>query len=56
MCWEMDYEYFAEQQKAKQKRAETIDKLLNEANLQGQQQAESTKVEEAPVKETVPAK
>jgi hypothetical protein len=56
MCWEMDYDYIAEQQMAQKKRAETIDKLLNEAKLQGQQQAESAKVQDAAVKEIAPAK
>ena len=41
MCWEMDYHWFAEQQKAQEKerekqkqaqRADAIDKLLTEAN------------------------
>ena len=53
MCWEMDYEFFVEQQKAQEarikqeKRADVIDKLLNEVPKQA---------EEAPVKEVVPAK
>jgi hypothetical protein len=47
MCWEMDYHWFAEQQKAQEKererekqkqkqaqRADTIDKLLSEASQQ----------------------
>jgi hypothetical protein len=56
MCWEMDYEYFVEQQKAREKRAETVDKLLKEASQPIEQQAQPAKVEDAPVKEIVPAK
>ena len=59
MCWEVDYKFFAEQQKKAQdarinqeQRAGVIDRLLNEANKQG----EKTEVEGAPVKEAVPAK
>jgi hypothetical protein len=57
MCWEIDYRFFAEEQKAKdarikqEQRAGIIDRLLNEAK-QGQQ----TEVAEAPAKETAPAK
>jgi hypothetical protein len=60
MCWEMDYYWFAELQKAQEKqreeqkqtqRADAIDKLLSDANK------EADKPQEAPpVKETVPAK
>jgi len=56
MCWEMDYEYFAAQQKAKEKRAETIDKLLKDVNQPTEQQVQPANVEEAPVKEVAPAK
>jgi len=59
MCWEVDYKFFAEQQKKAQdaritqeQRAGVIDRLLNEANKQG----EKTEVEGAPVKEAAPAK
>ena len=58
MCWEMDYKLFAELKKAQeariteQQRGEVITKLLSEAN----KQSEKTDVEEAPVKEVVPAK
>jgi hypothetical protein len=58
MCWEMDYHWFAEQQKAQEKqkekqvqRADAIDKLLSEANKQA-----DTADQTPPVKETVPAK
>lgn len=64
MCWEMDYHWFAEQQKAQEKeqekerekqkqaqRADAIGKLLSEAN-QDADTAEKT----PPVRETVPAK
>lgn len=59
MCWEMDYHWFAEQQKAQEKarekqkqaqRADAIDKLLTEAN------EEAGKADDTPVKETVAAK
>jgi hypothetical protein len=60
MCWELDYYWLAEQQKAQEKerekqkqgqRADAIDKLLTEAN------DKAGKAEEAvPVKETIPAK
>ena len=43
MCWEVDYKFFAEQQKKAQdaritqeQRAGVIDRLLNEANKQGE--------------------
>jgi hypothetical protein len=64
MCWEMDYYWFAEQQKAQEKeqkkdrekqqqaqRAVAIDKLLSEANQQAEKPGEA-----APTKETAPAK
>jgi hypothetical protein len=61
MCWEMDYQYFAEQKKAQEnkikenqakeeQRDKLIAKLLDEAKVQGE------KAEEAPVKEVAPAK
>jgi hypothetical protein len=57
MCWEIDYKFFAEQQKKAQEarikqeqRAGVIDRLLTEANEQGE------KTEETPVKEVAPAK
>ena len=59
MCWEVDYKFFAEQQKKAQdarikqeQRAGVIDRLLNEANKQRQK----TEVEETPAKEAAPAK
>ena len=58
MCWEMDYKLFAERKKAQETRVKqehrvgVIDKLLNDANKQG----ERTKVEGTPVKEVAPAK
>jgi hypothetical protein len=58
MCWEIDYQFFAEQKKAQQtrieqeRRAGVIHQLLNEANKQG----EPSNVEGAPAKETAPAK
>jgi hypothetical protein len=60
MCWEMDYYWFAEQQKALEKdrekqqqaqRADAIDKLLSDANKQADQ-VDKTE----PVKATIPAK
>jgi len=58
MCWEIDYKFFAEQQKQAQenkikneRRANVIDQLLNEANDQGAKAAEDT-----PAKEIAPAK
>jgi len=57
MCWERDYKFFAEQKKAQEtqikqaRRAGLIDRLLNEANRQGEKTAEET-----PVKEAAPAK
>lgn len=58
MCWEMDYLFFAEQEKAKkaettkEQRAGVVKNLLNEAN----KQAETSNVEATPVNEVVPAK
>ncbi len=58
MCWEMDYQFFAEQKKAQEAqikqdhRTGVIDNLLSEAN----KQAEKTNLEATPVKEVVPAK
>ena len=58
MCWEIDHQFFAEKQKAQEarikqeQRAGVIDKLLNDANKQG----EKTNVEATPVKEDAPAK
>jgi len=58
MCWEMDYKLFAEQKKAQEtrvkqaQRAGVIDKLLNDADKQG----EKTNVEGTPVKEVASAK
>jgi protein-disulfide isomerase len=58
MCWEIDRKLFAEQKKAQEtrvkqeQRAGVIDKLLNDANKQG----EKTNVEGTPVKEVAPAK
>jgi hypothetical protein len=58
MCWEIDYKLFAEQTKAqetrikKEQHADVIDRLLNEANKQG----EKANVEGIPVKETAPTK
>ena len=58
MCWEMDYNLFAEQKKAQEtrikqeQRAGVIDKLLNDANKQG----EKTNLEGTPVKEVALAK
>lgn len=58
MCWEIDYQFFAEAQKAKdarikqEQRAGIIDRLLDEAKKQG----EKTEVAETPVKEVAPAK
>ena len=56
MCWEMDYEYFAAQQKAREKRTEAIDKLLQDANQNSEEQNQPTKVDDVAVKDTVPAK
>jgi hypothetical protein len=56
MCWEMDYQFFAEQKKAREtqikqeQRAGVIDNLLNEANKQAEN------VEATPANEVVPAR
>jgi hypothetical protein len=56
MCWEMDYEFFAEQKKAQEarikqeQRAGLIDQLLNDANKQDQK----TNVQGTSVTEVVP--
>ena len=56
MCWESDYKFFAEQKKAQEtrikqeRRAGVIDRLLNEANRQGEKTAEETVKEAAPAK------
>ena len=52
MCWERDYKFFAEQKKAQETRirAGVIDRLLNEANRQGEKTAEETVKEAAPAK------
>lgn len=53
MCWEIDYQFFVEQQKAQEarikqeQRAGVIGNLLSDAQKQA---------EEKPVKEVVPAK
>jgi hypothetical protein len=53
MCWGRDYKFFAEQKKAQEtqikqaRRAGLIDRLLNEANKQGEKTAEETAVKEA---------
>jgi hypothetical protein len=58
MCWEIDYQFFAEQEKAKksemarEKRTGVISDLLSEAN----KQAEKTGAEPTPASEPVPAK
>jgi hypothetical protein len=58
MCYEIDYQIFAAQKKAQEarikqeQRAGLIDKLLNEANKQG----DDTKTEGTPVNEVVSAK
>ena len=58
MCWEIDRQFFAEQKKEQEtrvkqeQRAGVIDKLLNDANKQG----EKANVETTPVKEVAPAK
>ena len=58
MCWEMDHQVFAEQKKAhenrvkQEQRAGVIDRLLNEANKQG----EKTNVKGTLVKDVAPAK
>ena len=58
MCWEIDYKFFAEFEKAREsrtkqeQRAGVIDSLLNEVN----KQSEQTNVEGTTVKEVAPAK
>ena len=58
MCWEIDYNFFAEQKKVQEarikqeQRAGVIDQLLNEANKQGN----DVKTEGTPVNEVVSAK
>ena len=58
MCWEIDYNFFAEQKKAQEarikqeQRAGVIDQLLNDANKQG----DDTKTKGTPVNEVVSAK
>jgi hypothetical protein len=58
MCWEMDYEFVAEQKKAQEtrikqeQRAGVIDKLLTEVS----KDAQKIDVEAEPIKEVVPAK
>jgi hypothetical protein len=58
MCWEIDYKFFAEQQKKAQenkmkeeRRAGVIGQLLNEANAQGEKTEHTL-----PAKEVAPAK
>jgi hypothetical protein len=57
MCWEIDYKFFAEQQKAQEarikqeQRSGVINQLLSDATKQG----EKTEVEGTPVKEVSPA-
>jgi len=57
MCWETDYQFWAEQRKAEsqkkqEERAGVIKDLLNEAN----KQAETTVTENQPLTEVAPAK
>lgn len=58
MCWEMDYLFYAElekankAEKAQEQRAGVIKDLLNDAN----KQPENTKIEPALIKDVVPAK
>jgi hypothetical protein len=58
MCWEIDYKFFAEREKAREtrtkqeQRAGVIGGLLNEAN----KQSDKTNVEGTTVKEVAPAK
>jgi hypothetical protein len=58
MCWEIDYQFFAEQKKAQEarikqeQRAGVIDQILNDANKQG----EKTNVEATPATEVASAK
>jgi hypothetical protein len=57
MCWEMDYDFFAAQKKAREaqikqeQRAGVIDQLLDDAN----KHAEKTNVEATPATEVAPA-
>ncbi len=56
MCWEMDYQFFAEQKKARdaqikqQQRAVVIDKLMHEANKQAENVKKTSAIEVAPAK------
>ena len=58
MCWEIDYKFFAELEKAREtrtkqeQRAGVIDSLLNEAN----KQSDNANVEGTTVKEVAPVK
>ena len=58
MCWEINYKFFAELEKAREtrtkqeQRAGVIDSLLNEAN----KQSDKTNVEGTTVEEVAPAK
>ena len=57
MCWETDYQFWAEQRKAEaqkkqEERAGVIKDLLNEAN----KQAETTVTENHPLPEVAPAR
>ena len=58
MCWEIDYQFLAEQKKAQEARARqeqpdgVIKALLDEAKKQG----EDAKTETTPVREAAPAK
>jgi hypothetical protein len=59
MCWEIDYQFLAEQKKAQEarirqeeQRSGVIQALLSEANKQG----DETKTETTPIKEAAPAK
>lgn len=66
MCWEMDYQYFAEQKKAQenkiknkikqdQVKEEQRDKLIAKLLDDAKEQGEKTQPE-APIKEPTPAK
>ena len=59
MCWEIDYNFFAEQEKKAQeariqeeRRTGVVKDLLDQAN----KQPDDTPAEKAPVNEVVPAK
>jgi hypothetical protein len=58
MCWETDYPFFAEQKRAQEtrikqeQRAGVIDRLLSDANKQG----ETINPDATPAKEAAPAK